>query len=148
MRTTTKRTLAAVTVAAAMAAILFAAGACARGSVGGPLERGAFWIDHLAEELELDDAQLRKIEAIAAQSKAQARPNVRKMMSLRKELRALMKADTFDEAAFRTALADKHGVMTELIVNRATRRFAIKTVLTPDQVEQLETLRPRQRLGH
>jgi protein CpxP len=90
--------------------------------------------------LGLDDEQRQGIRAIMAGMKAEVRPVMREIKSGHQQLKELIKADTFDEAAI-TALAEKEGALTTERVMIASRTASqVLKILTDEQRAQLETM--------
>ena len=64
------------------------------GGFGGDL----FFLEHMAQKLDLSDDQRKQVEAIMNQQREQARPYVKTLVETRREMRHAMKGDDFDEA--------------------------------------------------
>ncbi|MGR8919379.1 MAG: Spy/CpxP family protein refolding chaperone [Gammaproteobacteria bacterium] len=134
----------ALVLGAAM--VVAAAHAMGPGHRGGPHHGGfgagmagdLFHLEHLAQRLELDDAQRAQIEQLAAASRERLKPHVRHMVEARHALRELTRADTFDEGAVRALAARSTGAMTELMVERSRQQHAVRAVLTPEQRARLD----------
>jgi Spy/CpxP family protein refolding chaperone len=101
------------------------------------------------KRLDLDDEQKQGIRAIMAAMKAEVRPVMREIKAGHLQLKELIKADTFDEAAV-TALAEKEGALAAERVLIASRTASqVLKLLTDEQRGQLETMAAerRQRRG-
>lgn len=99
-------------------------------------------LPRMAEELDLSDEQLEKIQAIADT----ARPEIEKYAEQLRNGREAYHAEhgnptEFDETAFRAHAQDQNLVQTELMVVVGKARAEIFSQLTPEQIEQLEDMR-------
>ncbi|MGE0483112.1 MAG: Spy/CpxP family protein refolding chaperone [Gammaproteobacteria bacterium] len=108
-------------------------GAQPHGGFGGDL----FFIENMAQKLDLDDAQRQRIEALMAEQREQARPYVKTLVETRRDMRRTLKADTFDEAAVRAIAERQAKAMIEMEILRARGRHAMQQVLTPEQRQQM-----------
>ena len=54
-----------------------------------------------------------------------------------KSMRELIEADEFDEAAVREAVENQSGVLTEMMILHARKRYEIEQLLTPEQREKM-----------
>lgn len=95
----------------------------------------------LARKLDLTDAQKVQAKAIFQANKDVAKPIVANLRAERKNLRALMHADTIDEAAIRAESAKVAGIQADLNVNRAKVGAQFRAILTPEQVATLKTMK-------
>ncbi|GFE58317.1 Spy/CpxP family protein refolding chaperone [Geobacter sp. AOG1] len=96
----------------------------------------------MARELGLSDAQQAQIKAIFAAEREKNGPLMEKMKAYRKQLHDAAKATPFDEAAVRTVATNQAQVEVELAVSRARIQSQINGILTPEQRQKLEKLRP------
>lgn len=103
--------------------------------------RELFRFEHLADELDLDDAQRAAFEKLTSQARTDARPLVRRMVEQHRALRALTEAEVFDEAAVRAQAQSGSATMVDLAVLHARNLHALRALLTPAQRDALETLR-------
>jgi len=94
----------------------------------------------LARKLALTDAQKGQAKAIFAGNKEVMRPIVTNLHAERKNLHALMHADTIDEAAIRAETAKIAGIQADLNVDRAKARAKFYAILTPAQQAMLKKL--------
>lgn len=113
------------------------------GHMQGGFDGDLFRSEHMASELELTDAQRVEFERIMNDGRGTARPHVQQMIEVRKAMRQLMDAESFDEAAVRLLAAKKNASMTELMVIRVRKRFEFKSLLTAEQKEKLQHLHER-----
>lgn len=97
-----------------------------------------FW--RIEKKLGLTDAQKAQAKAIFQANKAVVQPIITSMRAERKNLRALIYADTIDEAAIRAETAKIAGIQADLNVNRAKVGAQFRAILTPDQLTKLKTL--------
>jgi len=97
-----------------------------------------FW--RMGKKLGLSDAQKAQAKAIFQANKADVQPIITSMHTERKNLRALIYADTIDEAAIRAETAKIAGIQADLNVNRAKVGAQFRAILTPDQLTTLKTL--------
>ena len=103
------------------------------GGFGGDL----FFLEHMAQKLDLSDDQRKQVEAIMNQQREQARPYVKTLVETRREMRHAMKGDDFDEAAIRAIAERQARAMTEMAVLRARGRHAMQQILTPEQRQRM-----------
>ena len=105
-----------------------------------PFMRGSdgdmFRMERMASELKLDDVQRARVEQITDDSRKRERPYARQMVEGREQLRKIIRADKFDEAAVRQAAQAQSEAMTELMVQRACKRHEMRQVLSPEQRER------------
>jgi periplasmic protein CpxP/Spy len=94
--------------------------------------------------LDLTDAQKEQIKALTAQHRA-SMPKRDEVKLEMEQLKALVQADTFDEAAVRALLESKQKDKLDHEVARAKLQFEINKVLT---VEQKAKLAERQQKWH
>lgn len=96
----------------------------------------------MAKKLGLSDTQQAQIKVIFAAEREKNGPLIEKMKEYRKQLHDAAKATPFDEAAVRTVATNKAQVEVELTVSRARIQSQINGILTPEQRQKLEKLRP------
>jgi len=94
----------------------------------------------IAKKLGLTDAQKAQAKAIFQGNKDVAKPIIANLRAEQKTLRALMHADTTDEAAIRAETAKIAGIQADLNVNRANVVAQFRAILTPAQQAILKTL--------
>jgi protein CpxP len=117
---------------------------------GGGWEDGAHCGKHhqhdfkkIAKKLGLTDAQKAQAKAIFQANKEVMKPIVTNLRAERKNLRALMHADTIDEAAIRAETARMAGIQADLNVNRAKVGAQFRAILTPSQLAALKALQQK-----
>lgn len=95
----------------------------------------------MATRLNLTDAQKTQIKALFKEAAAQTRPIREQQLNNRRQLRQLVEADSFNEAAVKT-LADEQGTLyAQLLVVRTRLMHQVNQVLTPEQREQAKRMR-------
>lgn len=99
----------------------------------------------IAEKLGLTDAQKAQAKAIFQGNKDVVKPMITSLCAERKNLRALIHADTVDEAAIRAETAKIAGIQADLNVNRAKAGVKFRAILKPEQLAMLKTLHQK---GH
>jgi len=94
----------------------------------------------LAKALGLSDDQKAQSKAIFQANKDVVKPILVNLRAERKNLRALIHADTVDEAAIRAETAKIAAIQADLNVNRAKVGAQFRAILTPAQLASLKTL--------
>lgn len=108
---------------------------------GSPLER-------MADRLKLSDEQLKQVRAIEDKYRPEKRKLADQMRDTRKDLRAVMHADSIDQGKVKK-LAQKMGSLkTEKIILRGKKHAEINKVLNKEQREQMRQWRPRHDKGY
>jgi len=152
MHTTTKLTLALVTVAlVATAAVAQPNRAPRAGGPGGPGgwdADGPGWrLEHLAEVLDLTDDQKAAIEKLHEDAREQAVDLRKELARLRNQRQGEMLKDAPAEKTL-VELTEKMGeVRTELQVLRLKTRLAVREQLTAEQRDQMLLMGPRHGRG-
>ncbi len=95
----------------------------------------------IAQKLGLSDAQRAQAREIFQTNKPVVQPILANLRTERQNLRALMHADTIDEAAIRAETARIAGIQADLNVNRARVNAQFRAILTPAQQATLKSLR-------
>ena len=112
-----------------------------------PFMRGSggdmFRMERMASELKLDDVQREKLQRINDDNRKRAQPFVRKMVEGREQLRKIIQADEFDEATVRQAAHAQSEAMTEMMVERARKRYDVRQLLTAEQREKHDSKKRR-----
>ncbi len=93
-----------------------------------------------SKKLGLTDAQKAQAKTIFEGNKDVVKPIITNMLAERKNLQALMHADTIDEAAIRAETAKIAVIQADLNVNRAKVGAQFRAILTPAQLAILKTL--------
>ncbi len=143
-----KKAILTTAIAAMIAGAALTGTAYAKGGFGG---RGGFGgdaaIEHIIRALDLDDSQRAEVRRIADAARPQARSIADTLRDSHEQLATLTKADVLDEAALRS-LADARGdVMADAMVARVQVMQQIRAVLTPEQLEKMDTMRDRRGKG-
>ena len=94
----------------------------------------------IANKLGLTDAQKAQAKTIFQGNRDVVKPIVASLRIERESLRALIHADTIDEAAIRAATAKVAGIQAALNVNRAKVGAQFRAILTQTQLATLKTL--------
>jgi len=94
----------------------------------------------IAKKLGLTDAQKAQAKTIFQGNKDVVKPIITNLRAERKNLQALIHADTIDEAAIRAETAKVAGIQADLNVNRAKMGAQFRAILTPVQLGILKTL--------
>jgi periplasmic protein CpxP/Spy len=102
--------------------------------------RGGFLLGHLAEKLNLTDAQKDQMKQIAARYRESARAQRQQRRTEQGGFDAF-KGGTFDEAAVRAAAQARANARVERQVVRARMMYEMYNVLTAEQKSQLAALR-------
>ncbi len=97
----------------------------------------------LAKKLGLSDAQKAQAKAIFQGNKETVKPLFTSLRAERKNLQALIHADTIDEAAIRAETTKMAGILADLNVNRAKIGAQFRAILTPSQLATLKSLRQK-----
>ena len=92
------------------------------------------------KKLGLTDAQKAQAKAIFQGNKDVVKPIFTSLHTEKKNLQALIHADTIDEAAIRAETAKIAGIQADLNVNRAKVGAQFRAILTPAQQATLKTL--------
>ena len=99
-------------------------------------------LPRMAEELGLSDEQLEKIQAIADDARPEIEAYVEALRENREAFRTANDDPTvFDETAFRVHAATQHEIQTDLMVAVQKAKAEIFSVLTAEQIEELDDLR-------
>ena len=94
----------------------------------------------MAKELQLTDQQKQQLKEIFAKNRPQAEPLMKQMQAERRALRALIQADTIDEAAIRAQSAKVAAVEADMAVHHARVAKEIRAILTPEQIAKEKEL--------
>jgi Spy/CpxP family protein refolding chaperone len=91
--------------------------------------------------LDLTEAQQQQIRQLREQHREQIRPLVERLREAHQARAAAMTANTFNEGEVRAAMQQLAVVEADLAVQQARLGADIRAILTPEQVQQLETSR-------
>ncbi|MGB1879910.1 MAG: Spy/CpxP family protein refolding chaperone [Gammaproteobacteria bacterium] len=97
-----------------------------------------FFMERMAERLELSDEQRVQVQQLFDKQREESRPFVRTMVKQRNAMLKLMEGDVFDESAARKLVSKQSAAMTELAVIRVRGRFEMQKLLTPEQREKMQ----------
>lgn len=92
------------------------------------------------DSLGLNEAQVRRLEALAAESRVAHREAAERMRELHRELASLTERERFDEAAVRAAWERMGRVHADWGVTLSRVARATRDVLSPEQREKLASL--------
>lgn len=95
----------------------------------------------MALMLDLTSEQQQQLTDIKAKAKSESAPLKQKLKSFRTEMKALMKADFFDEQAFIQLQSRYQPTLSQLALVKAKTKHAMKTVLTVEQREKWQKVR-------
>jgi len=140
------RRLAVVIVLALLAAPVLAQGPPGHGHRSGHF-RGADNPMHerMLEQLDLTDDQREQVEQLMTDHRSAMKDRRELMRTHRKEMRDLVHAEDFDEAAIRDAAMVIAEAEAEMAVERARLRQEIHKVLTPEQQEKAAEMLEKRR---
>ncbi len=140
--------------AAIVAMLALPAAASAQGPFGGPgggpgtghhFGPGGpdlgFWVERISDRLDLSEAQQDQIQAILDQARPAIEAAASRLEEGREEWQASHGPGDFDEGAIRSHVAAQSELQADLMVAIQSARAKIYNVLTPDQQEQLGTMR-------
>ena len=94
----------------------------------------------IARKLDLTDAQKAQAKTLFQANREVVKPVLASLRTERENLRALIHADTIDEAAIRAETVKIAGIQADLNVNRAKVGAQFRAILTPGQLATLKTL--------
>ncbi len=100
------------------------------------------YMGKVGQVLGLSEAQQTQIQTILEAERTKAEPLRKQLQDSREQMRKLAQAETFDEAAVRALAAKKAEVNVELMVSRARTQNLVQAVLTPEQRELANKIRP------
>jgi len=101
-----------------------------------PADRGM--LARMVKRLGLSSDQQQKIETILESERATGKPIRQQLAAGREQMKAIVKAEPFDEAAVRTLATSQEAIRVELTVARARTRSQIYELLTPAQRDSAE----------
>ena len=109
-------------------------------------------LEHLAQRLELSDGQREEFKEMFVARFEAGGESRRAVFEARQALDAQIHADSFDEAAIRTAAGALAALEADLAVERAAQVQKMRQLLTPEQLAKLDEMRgdrqDRGRRGH
>lgn len=98
--------------------------------------------------LDLTDEQRSQVRTIMETSRTQNKARWQEIQTLRKQLKASVDANGFDEANVRAQIEAGAPLMTELMVDRFRTQAQIRNVLTPEQLQKLDERRTERQKRH
>jgi len=131
--------VAALVTAASLAPI--GASALAAGEDGPSL--AVQQIKKVAAELGMTAQQKQGIKAILQNDQEQFQPLLQQLKSEHRNLRALIQADTVDEAAIQAQSAKVAAIQASLAVKRAQMSQEMRKLLTPEQIQKFKDLQAK-----
>jgi periplasmic protein CpxP/Spy len=137
MRTHTKTLIGAGVVAALTVGGFFAFLAHADTNEVGTT-KGRF--GHRLARLGVTDAQKAQVKAILRKYQPTAGPLIQQVVTERRALRDLIRAETIDETTIRAQAAKVASLQADLAVQRAHVAHDIRAVLTPQQLQKLKDM--------
>lgn len=99
-------------------------------------------MEMMAEVLGLSDAQKEQIRSIHEQEHTAMEQTIQQMREGREQMRALLENDTFNEEAIRSLALSQESLRTEMFVSRAKVKNQVFQLLTSDQQELANKLKP------
>jgi periplasmic protein CpxP/Spy len=127
-----------ITVLTAFAGIANAQVEGGDGEHGGKHQRHDF--RKIAKKLKLTDEQKAQAKTIFQGNREVVKPIYTSLRDEKKNLHALMHADSVDEAAIRAESAKIAAIQADLNVNRAKVGAQFRAILTPSQLATLKTM--------
>lgn len=106
-------------------------------------ERGERYLERMASVLELSEAQQQQIRALHEAARAEHAPLREQLDASRKRVHELCAAEPVNREAVRAEIAAQVDAKTELVVGRAKVRSETLKLLTPEQRELAEKLKPK-----
>ena len=103
----------------------------------------AHHLKKMARELGLSPQQKQQVQDIFKKNKPQAQPLFQNLVTEKRALRALIQAETIDEAAIRAQSAKVAAIQADLAVQRAQTAQELRTVLTPEQIEKFKAIQQK-----
>jgi len=95
----------------------------------------------LARKLGLSESQQEEFKALKDEEKAQMLALKPAMNAFREQVKTLISADSFDEQAFIELQANNQDVFSSMALIKAKSKFAMKSVLTEEQLEKFRSMK-------
>ena len=95
----------------------------------------------LTRKLGLSESQQADIKALKSEEKAQIQTFKPAMKAFREQVKTLMSAESFDEEAFIQLQASNQDVFAAMALTKAKSKFAMKSVLTEEQLEKFRSMK-------
>ena len=96
----------------------------------------------MAEVLDLNESQQDKIRSIHEEERADMKEIMQQIREGHEQMRALLKADSFNEDAVRTLAKAQESLRTEMFVSRAKAKHEVFQLLTSEQQELAKKPKP------
>lgn len=96
-------------------------------------------------ELKLTPAQQEEMLNIVSRFESEGKALHDEARQARRKLASIMRAEKFDETAFRQTYRDVSSAREEMLVFRAVMMQELKGLLTPDQLETLDRMKKERR---
>jgi Spy/CpxP family protein refolding chaperone len=96
----------------------------------------------MLEQLDLSDEQEQQIQSLQEEAQSNSQQYFEKIRTLQEQLETATKDENFNEEAVRQILNDREQTAVEIEFIRLKTAAAIKNLLTPEQKEQYEQLKP------
>jgi periplasmic protein CpxP/Spy len=103
---------------------------------------------HFWKQLNLTDNQKKEMFAIRLDERAKIKPLFQKLKDGRKELMALAKSPTFDEAKARTIAKGQADIIANIMVEKTRMKSRMYAVLTPEQRTKVEQMHEKMKARH
>ncbi|KGJ86473.1 Spy/CpxP family protein refolding chaperone [Colwellia psychrerythraea] len=95
----------------------------------------------LSRKLGLSESQQADIKALKTEEKTQMQALKPAMKAFREQVKTLMSAESFDEQAFVQLQANNQDVFAAMALVKAKSKFAMKSVLTAEQLEKFHSMK-------
>lgn len=95
----------------------------------------------LTRKLDLSESQQTDIKALKSKEKAKIAALKPAMKAFRQKVKSLMSAESFDEQAFSKLHVSNQDVFTAMALVKAKSKFAMKSVLTEEQLEKFRSMK-------
>jgi len=95
----------------------------------------------MTRKLGLSESQQADIKALKSEEQVQMQALKPAMKAFRAQVKALMSADSFDEAAFVQLQASNQDVFAAMALTKAKSKFAMKSVLTEEQLATFRSMK-------
>jgi periplasmic protein CpxP/Spy len=106
---------------------------------------GPEMVDHIAQELNLTEAQKTQVKTLLEAGQATVAPLQQKMEDVHKQLELATANGQFDEAQVRALATQQAQLMAETIVEHERMKSKIFNILTPEQRTKAEEMHKRHR---
>ena len=104
--------------------------------------------EHMIKKLDLTPAQQAKINIIRTEARKAAQPKMREIHEITMKLNELSRAEKLDMPKINELINTKKELIGELMKIKVMLEHDISLVLTPEQKEKIETLKPGLKAPH